>query len=267
MKKINLCISNKCFLHCKGCYNDFCNNKELSYEELVPFLEYAKRNGLEKVTLSGGDPFTKKDILMIINKCIELNLIINIDTVGFNILNKVGKYDKINVLDFIDKINLLSIPLDGSNNELNYEFRQYKNLFDEITKLLNYFEKNRVKIGINTVAHQKNIKDLKKIYNIISKYDCVKKWQIFQYMPIGINGEKYSKEFSINSHQVEYIKKEIKKMKSNFEIQFKTFESRIHNSLLINSIGEAYRVNENNTKDIYGNVKDSQTWEMIMNNI
>ena len=27
-KKINLCISNRCFIRCKGCYNNFCKEKE-----------------------------------------------------------------------------------------------------------------------------------------------------------------------------------------------------------------------------------------------
>ena len=49
-KKINLCISNNCFMKCKGCYCSFSSKKEISNKSIINFLKYAKLNGLEKVT-------------------------------------------------------------------------------------------------------------------------------------------------------------------------------------------------------------------------
>ena len=37
-KKINLCISKHCFIKCKGCYNNFCHSKDISYKKVVAFL-------------------------------------------------------------------------------------------------------------------------------------------------------------------------------------------------------------------------------------
>ena len=138
-KKINLCVAKHCFITCKGCYNRFCNKKEISYKKIISFLKYAKLNGLEKVTLSGGDPLTRKDIKKIIKKCNKLNLKINLDTVGLSLTKsriipstkeKISKFSNINILK---KVNSIGIPLDGSNNDVISKFRTYNgNLFNDI---------------------------------------------------------------------------------------------------------------------------------------
>ena len=68
-------------------FNNFCHSKDISYKKVVDFLEYAKRNGLSKVTLSGGDPLARDDITKIIKKCFKLGLKVNLDTVGLTFIN------------------------------------------------------------------------------------------------------------------------------------------------------------------------------------
>ena len=275
-KKINLCISNRCFMKCKGCYNNFCKEKEeISYSKIEKFLEYAKIFGLTKITLSGGDPFAREDISKIIKKGLDLNLKVNIDTTGLNIISdekifgtgeKIHQFKEISLLK---KVSNISIPLDGSNNEIVSKFRiSNENIFEKTIKLLEFFEKENIRIGINTVFHKENIKDIKNIYEILKKYKCVKKWQVFQYMSIGPLGKKNEAIFKVEDCEFEKVKKRFEKLSNDeMKIEFKSAKQRSKNYMLVNSIGTAYRVDLDNKIETFGNIGDSKTWNNILKNI
>lgn len=275
-KKINLCISNRCFIKCKGCYNNFCKEKEeIAYPQIEKFLEYAKFFGLTKVTLSGGDPFARKDIAQIIAKSLELDLKVNIDTTGFSLISDekiCGTNEKISQfkdISLLKKVSNISIPLDGSNNEIVSKFRiSDENLFNKTIKLLEFLEKEEIGIGINTVFHQGNIEDMKNIYQILKKYKCVKKWQVFQYMPIGPIGKKNESIFKVDDNVFEKNKQEFEKLSNEkMKIEFKSAKQRSSNYMLVNSIGMAYKVDLNNKIEIFGSIGDSKTWNNILKNI
>jgi radical SAM superfamily len=275
-KKINLCVAKHCFITCKGCYNRFCNKKEISYKKIISFLKYAKLNGLEKVTLSGGDPLTRKDIKKIIKKCNKLNLKINLDTVGLSLTKsriipstkeKISKFSNINILK---KVNSIGIPLDGSNNDVISKFRTYNgNLFNEIIDILELFDKKNIKICINTVLHKENLKDIENIYYIIRKYNCVKQWQIFQFMSIGPLGSKNAVFYDIKMDDFFKAKERVEKISknSNIVINFKSAVERSYNYMLIDSTGVAYKVDLDNKIETFGKIDDRFTWDNIMNNL
>lgn len=275
-KKINLCIAKHCFITCKGCYNNFCNKKEVSYKEIKEFLKYAKDKGLEKVTLSGGDPLTRKDLIKIIKKCNNLKLKVNLDTVGLTFTKsriipstkqKINKFLDLNILKTIDSIG---IPLDGSNNEIVSKFRIYNgSLFNEIIEELELFDRLNINICINTVLHKQNINDMKNIYNILKKYKCVKKWQIFQFMPIGPLGSKNANLYIIDYDEFQKVKKKIKNLNKDRKIiiDLKSSKERSYNYMLVNSNGLAYKVDLENNIEKFGNINDKSTWDNILNNL
>lgn len=275
-KKINLCISNRCFVRCKGCYNNFCKEKEeISYESVEKFLEYAKINGLGKVTLSGGDPLARKDIDKIIEKCLELDLKVNIDTTGITLLSDKNIFKQKEIIpqfknvSLLRKISNIGIPLDGSNNEIISKFRiSDDNLYDKTIELLKFFEKNKIKICINTVFHKGNIDDMKNIYEILKKYNCVKKWQVFQYMPIGPLGKKNELLFKVDDKDFEKQKGYFEQLSNeNMKIEFKSAKQRSSSYMLVNSIGTAYKVDLDNKIETFGNIGDSKTWNSILRNL
>lgn len=61
-KKINFCLAKECFITCAGCYNEFTNETPLETNEMLEFLKYSRQNGVKRITISGGDPLTMKDI-------------------------------------------------------------------------------------------------------------------------------------------------------------------------------------------------------------
>ncbi|MBQ6546701.1 MAG: radical SAM protein [Bacilli bacterium] len=275
-KKINLCIAKHCFLNCPGCYNLFSNSKEISTDEVIRFVEYAKEKELEKVTLSGGDPLSRSDIETIVQKCIDLDLKVNIDTVGLTLLG--AKYicgtkksvPKFKNIELLKKINNLGIPLDGSNNEIVSTFRHYNkegNLYKEIIKVLDFCEKNKIKICINTVLHKKNIDDITNIFNTIKKYKCVKSWQVFQFMPIGFYAKKNEDKYAVSIEEFDKVKKALENKRTRIEMNFKPAIERAYNYMLIDSNGRAYKVDLANNITEYGNIRDNKTWDNILDNI
>ena len=275
-KKINLCIAKHCFMTCKGCYYNFSKNEEVSYKEVIEFLKYAKLKGLEKVTLSGGDPLTRKDIKKIIRKCNKLDLSINLDTVGLPLTKsrivpstkeKIKKFSNLNILK---TINSIGIPLDGSNNDIVSQFRIYNgDLFNEIIGILELFDKKNINVCINTVLHKRNLEDMENIYNVLKNYNCVKKWQIFQFMPIGIFGSKNADSYIIETKDFIRVRKKIDKISKNgnISINFKSAKERSYNYMLVNSSGLAYKVDLKNKIENFGKITDRSSWDNIINNL
>ena len=270
-KKINLCISNQCFLKCEGCYNNFCYKDNINYEKISDFLDYAVKKGLKQVTLSGGDPLIYKDISKVIKKCIKLNLKVNLDTLGWSFLNDVKvcgsdiivkKFDDYALLS---KLQSIGIPLDGSNEKIISTFRKgSENIFEKQLAVLDLLEGLNVNVCINTVFHKKNISDIKNIFEIIKKYKCVKKWQIFQFMPIGPLGKQNELKFSVEIEQFLSVAKTIKNNSSELMIEFKPAIERSHNYMLVDSSGKAYKVDLDNNQEVYGNIGEKKEWDNIM---
>ena len=68
---LNIFVSQRCFVSCKGCYSFSRNenfNQELDTKTIVDFLKYAYFRGIKKVTLCGGDPLTRKDIVNLLKQ-------------------------------------------------------------------------------------------------------------------------------------------------------------------------------------------------------
>ncbi|MBE9591876.1 MAG: radical SAM protein, partial [Proteobacteria bacterium] len=56
--------SMRCNLHCLGCYaGNYPQKDKLSYETIDQILKDAKTMGIYMVTVSGGEPFFRKDLL------------------------------------------------------------------------------------------------------------------------------------------------------------------------------------------------------------
>ena len=275
--KINFCISKHCFLNCLGCYNNFSSNKDFKYNKLLKFLKFARLHGVEKITLSGGDPLARKDIFKVVKAILNMGFILNLDTVGTTFVTngvivngeKHKQIKQIKNLDIFKKINMIGIPIDGSNNEVQALFRQgRKNLFDEQIKVIEKLKQEGIKVCINTVLHKGNYDDLLNLFEVLKKHSNIVKWQVFQFMPIGPRGSMNADRFVVRDEDFFKMKETVmSKLGKEFEVVFKGGKIRSHNYMLINSSGDAYKVDLENNKETYGNICDKNTWANIMENL
>lgn len=273
-----------CFTCCCGCYQYF-GNSQVSTSALLKFIKkYREEINLEKITLAGGDPMTRKDIIYFVDELSKMNLKIYMDTVGKNfvknsniIFQGKGNVKYVNPKLLNGKIHKIGIPMDGYNTLQINCFRRGITL-EETLSIISVLNDNNYNICVNTVVNKNNINDLKKILEIIKNYKKVSQWQLFQYSPIGTLGYKNRKFFEIDNKLFkESIDDLINNNRTKIIIEGKSNSYRKLNYILVNSDGIVWQPyyntlksnfeNEdaNDDKTIIGTIFDQNIIEKIKN--
>lgn len=234
-----------CFMSCKGCYQNF-GTTLLETSELVRFVsEFKNRYNLRKITLSGGDPLTRKDIVVLIDALSELGLSISMDTTGLPIIreqkivfNGNGNVPQIDAKS-LKKVDIIGIPLDGHNTEIINKFRNNITL-EDVEEILVKLEEENISVCINTVVNLNNFLYLNDIYEVIKDYKCAKKWQLFQYSPIGEIAYKNRKMFEITEEMFHFSTQHLMNIDTAISIEPKSNSFRKRKYVLLNSDGEVW---------------------------
>jgi len=181
MKKICIAISRKCPMYCKGCIWNGRGLGQMSTQDIRKLLHQLATLNYKQVTLTGGDPLLREDFMDIIKYAKDNDLRVHLDTTGYPFLDKefLNNYS---IKEICGLVDLFGIPLDGSNNSIVEIFRNEScNHLEKFEKIMNLLDKNGVKVSINTVVHNRNLDDLQNIYNIITKYASVIRWELHQF--------------------------------------------------------------------------------------
>jgi len=165
-------ITKKCNLQCPHCYVDANNQKvlELTFDEhklisqsLKPLLSKNK-HVKHKINLTGGEPFIHNEILEIIKIYRDANFSVNISSNGLLIDKKE--------IDFLYSNNVsIMISLDGSSKDTHEKIRG-KDTFSKTISIIEKLAKSNVKVGINTLIHEKNIHELDKLITLAYNLGC-----------------------------------------------------------------------------------------------
>jgi len=72
---LRITLTNRCNVNCLYCHHDGMvqSKDEMNAEELYTICKIAKKNGVKKIRLSGGEPLLKKDIVEIVEKINSLD--------------------------------------------------------------------------------------------------------------------------------------------------------------------------------------------------
>lgn len=281
---LNVFVSQKCFLYCKGCYSFSRSEKFgqiIDTQKIVDFLKYAYDYGINKVTLCGGDPLTRKDIIDLIRQIKNIGYYISLDTVGTSIIRDIKCKDdtvvkKIDAKLLSELVDEIGLPIDGSSNEIFKKFRQTNfDLLSDQLEICNELKKYNANICINTVVHKGNLKDARLLCEIINKLDYIKKWQLFKYAPMGKYGILNRNLFEITEDEFEKYKQEILEQYSKKEIvEFKGFDDRNKAYMMVDNCGNVW-IPEYSQKSfdnydgmlenrkVLGNITNISDWECI----
>ena len=238
---------------CPGCYNYFGDTVAPTADLLNFVSEYARHFGLRKITVGGGDPLTRTDIVTLLRGIKGLGLKINLDTVGTNIVADAeirfmgkGTVAKVNPEDLVESVDLLGIPIDGSTTEKARLFRRFYDLPHQM-RVLEALSRAGARVCINTVAHIGNLDDLANIARIVADQACVVEWQIFQFMPIGPLGFRNRERYNVTTSQYEQAVAplEVLLSESGINLKAKSASGRKNRYLLIDSDGQAWIPRQN----------------------
>lgn len=282
---LNIFVSQKCLLFCKGCYS-FSRTEKFGQivqtEKIIDFLKYAYNNGLRKVTLCGGDPLTRQDIIDLLKGIKDIGYTISMDTLGTPVIKNIEKngqilIEKIEASELVNLVDCIGIPIDGSTNNIFKLFRPTKSdIINEQIKICEELHKYNANICINTVVHKGNLDDSANLSNLIKKLDYINKWQLFRYAPLGKYGSLNREKFEITEEEFLNFKSNVLKNFNNTsnKLEFKDFHYRNKAYLLIDNSGnvwipifESMAFNRNNKekeeRKIIGNINNINDWNSI----
>lgn len=151
--KVTFNITNKCNFKCYHCYNDSSDNclqKELSLKKVISILRELKKNRVPLISINGGDPFLRKDIIKILSKAKELGFILNVNTNGSLITNKIAS--ELSRL----KVKNIDVSMPAYNRESFKEFTSVDSFNSVINGIQNLIE-NKIYPHIALPITKKNL--------------------------------------------------------------------------------------------------------------
>lgn len=158
-------ITTKCDNKCISC-EEYCNKheqNELNTNYCLEIIEELSDLGCKHITFTGGDPFLRIDLGILISACLMQNIEVSIISNPTNI-NK----ELINLIKFYHLKNL-GIVIDINKKNLNTE---------NLDKILTLLNKKHINTYIISLIHSYNYKILNSIKNIVINKK-LKRWEIY----------------------------------------------------------------------------------------
>ncbi len=167
---LRITLTNRCNVNCIYCHHDGMRSSknEMTPDEIYKICQIAKRIGVRKIRLSGGEPLIRKDIVEIVSK---------ISSIGFNDISittngiLLEKYAKDLKEAGLDRVN---VSLDTLNPE-TYEFITKKDYLEAAKKgILKSVEVGLYPVKINMVIMKDiNEHEIKNMFNFCKDNNMV----------------------------------------------------------------------------------------------
>lgn len=147
--------------HCCALAEKISTENELKYEDFARNLDEMKEYGIEEIYFSGGEPFSRKDILQILRKARENNINCNISTNGSLITENIAKELK-NL-----NINKVHISLDHYIPE-KFNYFRGGNYFDSTIRGIKLLKANDIYVRIGVVIWKENVDEIEEMIKYLT---------------------------------------------------------------------------------------------------
>lgn len=148
---LRLAVTDRCNLRCQYCMPaqgiDIVDRKELlSYKEMYRITRVLSELGVNKVRLTGGEPFVRKDFINLLESLSFNDKLeeINITTNGALISNHIDKLEAF-------KIKAINLSLDSLQKEKFAKITR-RDVFDSVYDTFEKLEKSKLKLKLNVVV-------------------------------------------------------------------------------------------------------------------
>ncbi len=149
---------------------------ELTTQEAFNFIDMCADAGVEWINLSGGEPFTRKDLFKLIERIYSKGITVNIITNGWLITESAAKF--LSNFPYLQVV----ISLDGMK-DVHDQIRK-SGAFDHVKKSFEILNENNVASACITTVTEKNIDCLEDIKRFLIS-EKVKVWQLQIGLPMG----------------------------------------------------------------------------------
>jgi len=227
---LRLAVTDRCNLRCQYCMPahgiDIVDRKELlTFKEMYRITRVLSELGVNKVRLTGGEPFVRKEFVNFLEMLSFNDKLdeINITTNGALISKYISKLEEL-------KIGTINLSIDSLSKE-NFAKITRRNVFDEVYKTLDALEKSKLKLKLNVVVQSGvntheiiDFIELSKHKNIAVRF--------IEEMPFNGVGQRNIKEVwnytkildLINAHYKETIPLESEKSSTSHNFKVKNYQ-------------------------------------------
>lgn len=261
-------ITNSCNLRCKSCYNSYISplKDEMSINDIYSMIDQILPFLKDGFSISGGEPFTKKNYLFKTidyirkkNKIIKIGIVTNGTLINEEDVLKLSKYENLTI----------QISLDGINKS-THEYNRGENTYEKVINNIKLLRKNNVNVLLGILLTEKSILEIEDIL----KFALENKISNVRFIEMFWKGKSRSKNLKhISSSELIPIYKKILNKNKEYKYLLQkdsvtlTIKSLINpikkeccsvknNSLYIDSNGDIYPCNLLiNEKFKYGNIK------------
>lgn len=222
-------ITNTCNYHCSYCifsseakkYED-----ELNTEEVMRTIKELKENNFTYIKFTGGEPFTRNDMIQILKYASELGFDMDISTNASLITEEIAQE--------LQNINfpMVHVSLDG-NDKYSHEYVRGENTFEKTLRGIRYLTKNNVYTRIGTVIYKQNEDKLEEIVKLAIELKANE--IIFSFMEAV--GRLKGDETIISKRTINSVKEEIEKLGVKYKEQIQVKYSFTENKICKNQEG------------------------------
>ena len=216
-------ITNTCNYHCNYCifsseakkYED-----ELTTDEVKRAIKELKDNNFTYIKFTGGEPFTRKDMIEILRYASRLGFDMDISTNASLITEDIAKELK--------NINfpMVHVSLDG-NDKYTHEYVRGENTFERTLRGIRYLTSNGIYTRIGTVIFKENEDKLEEIVKLAIELKANE--IIFSFMEAV--GRLDGDETIISKRTINSVKEELENLATKYKKQIKVKYSFTENKI------------------------------------
>lgn len=164
---ISLQVAKQCNLRCKHCYASAgeANENELSTDQLIELIEKASSFSETKecnFIITGGEPFTRKDILSIINFAMSRFKNVVVITNGLllseNLIKELSKIENLT----------LQVSLDGAKRE-THEYLRGEGTYDKLLWNIERLISNNIKVAWSPICTENFFDEIDEYFELAKK--------------------------------------------------------------------------------------------------
>jgi len=191
---------------------------ELSTQELFNLFLDAKKLGVKEVNLGGvvGEPFCKKDILLILSKIKELGFMGSMTTNGFA-LNR-------DIAEFLTrcKWDILLLSLDSSDSRIQHTLRPAfsgENYFEHIIEFLQTLDslRSKVRVLLNVVITKINYRKFPELMKFANSYKNIESVNVLRLLNAGLPNYEL---LQLNTGELNEFRKILSAFKGDKKIRY-----------------------------------------------
>ena len=268
LKSCYIHVTNRCNLNCIGCYSFDCTRNtidDLSLDDLKDIMNQLKEAGVENVTISGGEPLIRRDIVDILKYAKEeckfevINLISNGTIQREDIYLEIKKY-----------INDFAISIDGYD-EVHSKFIRDDGIFPTVVGTIKKLKRLGLNVAILPTLHNKNIDnminycDLAKRLGVSISFSLMTcSTDLQEFIPTEEQLIKMSSYFDGSSDYFSMDKKEL----CDYSVVARKNCGAGENIISVGADGNIYPCHMmHSEKTVMGNIKNTPLKEILANSV